>query len=382
MLAGAIQGLVFSVVVIFSDKYHNSSIKFLTALIISFSYDILQYYFYDTRIIKEEIFYHIVYTPISSLCSAFLYFYVFKLLFPKERITWRQKLLYLPFIIFFTISFFIKIVGVLRNNIDEKINRSFWDFYFFEEIFSVLFSCLSLILCFLLIKKYEKHKAESNQLKGKIHLKWLKLTLSVIFITILASWSYLTYMDIYVNEPKFYLLWIGMSVTIYWLGHIGIYKFGINEEREQIRNYSFSTKKPIEKIKISDTVNKNIPGFVKFIVEDKNYMDSSLTLEKTADNLNLSPSYLSRIINQEMGITFTDFVNKKRVEEAASYLTNPEFSNYTLVAIGLEAGFNSKSAFNSSFKKITGKTPGEFRKELLTTADRSDALNFEFSNEN
>lgn len=382
MLAGAIQGLVFSVVVIFSDKYHNSSIKFLTALIISFSYDILQYYFYDTRIIKEEIFYHIVYTPISSLCSAFLYFYVFKLLFPKERITWRQKLLYLPFIIFFTISFFIKIVGVLRNNIDEKINRSFWDFYFFEEIFSVLFSCLSLILCFLLIKKYEKHKAESNQLKGKIHLKWLKLTLSVIFITILASWSYLTYMDIYVNEPKFYLLWIGMSVTIYWLGHIGIYKFGINEEREQIRNYSFSTKKPIEKIKISDTVNKNIPGFVKFIVEDKNYMDSSLTLEKTADNLNLSPSYLSRIINQEMGITFTDFVNKKRVEEAASYLTNPEFSNYTLVAIGLEAGFNSKSAFNASFKKFTGKTPGEFRKELLTTADRSDAFNFEFSNEN
>ena len=382
MLAGAIQGLVFSVVVIFSDKYHNSSIKFLTALIISFSYDILQYYFYDTRIIKEEIFYHIVYTPISSLCSAFLYFYVFKLLFPKERITWRQKLLYLPFIIFFTISFFIKIVGVLRNNIDEKINRSFWDFYFFEEIFSVLFSCLSLILCFLLIKKYEKHKAESNQLKGKIHLKWLKLTLSVIFITILASWSYLTYMDIYVNEPKFYLLWIGMSVTIYWLGHIGIYKFGINEEREQIRQYALSTKNPIDKVKVSDTLNKNIPEFVKFIVEDKNYMDSSLTLEKTADNLNLSPSYLSRIINQEMGITFTDFVNKKRVEEAASYLTNPEFSNYTLVAIGLEAGFNSKSAFNSSFKKITGKTPGEFRKELLTTADRSDAFNFEFSNEN
>jgi len=54
-----------------------------------------------------------------------------------------------------------------------------------------------------------------------------------------------------------------------------------------------------------------------------------------------------------------------RVEEAKTYLIDNEFANYTLVAIGLEAGFNSKSAFNSSFKKITGKTPSQFKQRHI-----------------
>jgi len=54
-----------------------------------------------------------------------------------------------------------------------------------------------------------------------------------------------------------------------------------------------------------------------------------------------------------------------RVEEAKLYLTDTDFSNYTLVAIGLEAGFNSKSAFNNSFKKITGQTPSQFKQRHI-----------------
>ena len=52
------------------------------------------------------------------------------------------------------------------------------------------------------------------------------------------------------------------------------------------------------------------------------------------------------------------------MEEAKKYLTKPEFSNYTLLAIGLEAGFNSKSAFNASFKKITGLTPSQYKSKI------------------
>lgn len=382
MLAGAIQGIAFTVVVLLSKKYRSESNFYLLALIAVFSFNILEYYSIDTGLISRNTFYRYLYIPVANLVPVFLYFYTLKLIYPEKKITAKQKFLYFPFVFWMVVFFVYKILVIFYPEIFPKNYSILGILLYLHELNCSLFIMLMALYGLRKVLKFEKSKKNNQNPRTKPQLLWLKFFLFSIFIFLFLFWIYAAYADINQIEPNYYFLWIVMAIQIYCFGHIGIYKFGINEEREQIRNYSFSTKKPIEKIKISDTVNKNIPGFVKFIVEDKNYMDSSLTLEKTADNLNLSPSYLSRIINQEMGITFTDFVNKKRVEEAASYLTNPEFSNYTLVAIGLEAGFNSKSAFNSSFKKITGKTPGEFRKELLTTADRSDAFNFEFSNEN
>ena len=100
------------------------------------------------------------------------------------------------------------------------------------------------------------------------------------------------------------------------------------------------------------------------INRDKIHLDNNITLESVAEKLNLNKSYLSRLINSELKMNFSDYLNSVRVEEAKSYISNPEFSNYTLVAIGLEAGFNSKSAFNNAFKKFTGLTPSEYRKSL------------------
>ena len=102
------------------------------------------------------------------------------------------------------------------------------------------------------------------------------------------------------------------------------------------------------------------------MVYEKLYLDSNLSLEKVAENLQLSPSYLSRIINSELNTSFPDYLNSLRVNEAKKYLINPEFSNYTIVAIGLEAGFNSRSSFYNVFKKVTGKTPMAFQKENIS----------------
>jgi AraC-like DNA-binding protein len=155
------------------------------------------------------------------------------------------------------------------------------------------------------------------------------------------------------------MLWIGLSIVIYWLGHLGIYKFAVLEERKKIRTFSATSEQfsIVEKQK-----NEHIIAIEKILIEDKNYLDASLTLEKVADQLQLSKSHLSRIINTELKTSFTEYLNALRVEEAKRYLANPDFSNYTLVAVGLEAGFNSKSTFNLAFKKLTGLTPSQFKK--------------------
>ncbi|PKA82562.1 AraC-like DNA-binding protein [Ulvibacter sp. MAR_2010_11] len=110
--------------------------------------------------------------------------------------------------------------------------------------------------------------------------------------------------------------------------------------------------------------NRHIRAFKRLCIEEKKFLDN-LSLKTTACEIGISTGHLSRIINTEINISFSDYINVLRVEEAKTYLINPKFSKYTIAAIGLEAGFNSKSTFNDSFKKIAGCTPSEFKKGHL-----------------
>ena len=98
--------------------------------------------------------------------------------------------------------------------------------------------------------------------------------------------------------------------------------------------------------------------------EDKPYLDSSLTLQKLADIIGISPQHLSQTINERMNQNFFDFVNCYRIKEAKRLLVDPKGELLTILAIAEEVGFNSKSSFNTAFKKITGMTPTEYKKSL------------------
>jgi len=77
----------------------------------------------------------------------------------------------------------------------------------------------------------------------------------------------------------------------------------------------------------------------------------------------MSVSGLSKTINTYSNVNFSDFVNSFRVDKVKELLASQEFSEYTIVAIGLECGFNSKSTFYSAFKKNTGVTPVQYRSQ-------------------
>lgn len=103
----------------------------------------------------------------------------------------------------------------------------------------------------------------------------------------------------------------------------------------------------------------------RLLENDKIYQDPELSLVAIAKRLNISSTYLSQLVNTLSQWNFSDFINQYRVKDAERKLTNADFSHYTILAIGLEAGFNSKSAFYSAFKKHTGITPSQYRKSRL-----------------
>lgn len=94
---------------------------------------------------------------------------------------------------------------------------------------------------------------------------------------------------------------------------------------------------------------------------ERPYTNPDLTLLDLSRSLGTSNHKLSQLLNAELGENFYDFVNRYRVTEIKARLEDDGNSHLTILSIGLDAGFNSKSSFNSVFKKKVGMTPSQYR---------------------
>ncbi|WP_412060691.1 helix-turn-helix domain-containing protein [Rubrivirga sp. IMCC45206] len=86
-----------------------------------------------------------------------------------------------------------------------------------------------------------------------------------------------------------------------------------------------------------------------------------LTLPDLAEALGISPHNLTEVLSTQLGQTFYEVVNGYRVADVQARLTDPAYAHWTVLAIGLDAGFNAKSSFNAAFKRTTGMTPSQYR---------------------
>ena len=118
-----------------------------------------------------------------------------------------------------------------------------------------------------------------------------------------------------------------------------------------------------------DKIDEIITGILALMEKEKLYTETELTLKQLADKLQYPTYQVSQAINEGLGKNFYDLINSYRVEEAKRLLTDPKNENYTILSVGFEAGFNSKTTFNTVFKKFTGVTPTAYRgKEKLISA--------------
>jgi AraC-like DNA-binding protein len=93
--------------------------------------------------------------------------------------------------------------------------------------------------------------------------------------------------------------------------------------------------------------------------DEELFRDSDISLSAVAERLSITPHQLSQMLNERMNRGFWDFVNRYRIEEAKELLRDNPDAN--IISVCFQVGFNSKSSFNSAFKKMTGMTPREFK---------------------
>jgi AraC-like DNA-binding protein len=215
-----------------------------------------------------------------------------------------------------------------------------------------------------------------KHLKDSQEKKWVITLLTIIYL-LLFVWltTYMTGVFFGVDiSSTMSVLALCATFVMHWTAYIGIYKYKLAKNKEAIYNFlnndlaiSYNNLQIIE-TGITEENRESITAdnlyFQKLELlckEQHIYTDSTLNREKVAEKLGISAGYVSQIVNIITGENFAYYINQYRVEAVKEMISNPEYENYTLLTIGLEAGFTSKTTFYNSFKKVTGQTPNEYK---------------------
>jgi AraC-like DNA-binding protein len=97
------------------------------------------------------------------------------------------------------------------------------------------------------------------------------------------------------------------------------------------------------------------------LVRDRLFARADLTLADLAAAAAATPHQVSEALNRVAGVSFHDFVNRRRVDDVKSQLLDPSSERFTIEGIGLSAGFGSRSALYAAFRRFEGMTPTAFR---------------------
>ena len=126
-----------------------------------------------------------------------------------------------------------------------------------------------------------------------------------------------------------------------------------------------ATKSTKEKASLLDpeTADTYINKLMQFITEEQPFLIPNLSLRLLANQVEIHPNKLSWLLNERMGKNFNEFINFYRIEYFKQLALDPKNSHISLIGLAYESGFNSKTVFNTYFKKETGMTPKEFLKQ-------------------
>jgi AraC-like DNA-binding protein len=213
------------------------------------------------------------------------------------------------------------------------------------------------------INKHERNIAKFSSNTTEIDLKWLR---QILYIIIVLAFFFI----IYILSQQEFLINSLLLVCLFFLGYNAmkqkeIFPFTDNN-KEEIKEIFNSNKNSVyEKKKlISNDKKEDLLGKLLHIMQtEKPFFDSNLSLFTLATKLNISAHALSFLINESFAENFNQYINRYRVEEAKKIILDPKQSHLSIIGIGFEVGFNSKSSFNSTFKKVTHLTPLEYKKQ-------------------
>lgn len=370
LIAGVVHGFVFNLITFLVNKKFDKVIVFLNLTVFFISLNNLQRwliangYASDIFLIKQLLI------PWYLFILPMFYAFVIYFLRIEHKVNKYIKTTIVIFIIELIIRLYlISYVYYDVPNQDDTLIRNYTKA---EDIFNLLYSIFLFVNSIIII--FRRHHLIAYILSYD-DLNWLKWFIR-FGVIVIGFWAMA--LSIYVQTDSQYaykFLNLSSSILLYWIGYQGMYKYNVLKDRIVLRS-SIETDKVLINAKSAEHHSgdgdeffneKHDNDFNKIqdhIIKNKLYLDPLLSMEAVASDLGMSKSYFSKLVNSYSDYNFSDYINSLRVAQAKKFLANDEFSEYTIVAIGLECGFNSKSTFYSAFKKFTAQTPTSYRDQF------------------
>jgi AraC-like DNA-binding protein len=239
--------------------------------------------------------------------------------------------------------------------------------YYVRSTMLIVQFIIYLSLIALMLAAYTRRLKRQPSPAGKsvlFQVRFLLATLTAIWVIGALKFVLTALYPAYDTETVDLIVPASLSVFVYAMGYIGLRRpealTGMDDLPPAPPRYEKSTLT----LERSDTYLQRLLDLMN---TEKPYLDGDLTLQKLAKALSISPHHLSQTINEQLNQNFFDFINSYRIEEAKRMLLDPAKKHYSILAVSEEVGFNSKSAFNTAFKKHVNMTPSEFRKIVDST---------------
>ncbi|MFC2137648.1 helix-turn-helix domain-containing protein [Bacteroidota bacterium] len=232
-------------------------------------------------------------------------------------------------------------------------------------LYSLFHGQLLLYLLFSARKVFQFH----NKLKREIHevtkhkQSWIIFVLIGFFMVWLLDVSFQTMQRVFDKSP--YIILNIIYPFIFILVFVIMLK-GINNPMIFVNQPSFLRKKYFGSNLKPDEKKLMYKSILLVMNNKKLYRNPSLSINDLAEELSVLPKHLSQVINEYFNKNFFDLINDYRIRDAKVQLVNSMVTKKTVLEILYDIGFNSKSSFNKAFRKNTGITPTEYRKNAYS----------------
>jgi AraC-like DNA-binding protein len=210
-----------------------------------------------------------------------------------------------------------------------------------------------------------RHAGESTRVLSavkSVRLTWIRVLAAAfgflcgLIVVFLAG----TALGLEFVWPSNTALYLSVAVIVYLWGW-----FGLRQPEIFSAPAAEPAGRPGEPAAIPPDRSAEGLGRLLLIMDERSpHLDPGLTLHDLARAAGLPPYQLTALLNGALGLTFYEFVNRRRIEEAKKKLADPAYDKVKILAVALDSGFASKSAFNRVFRDMTGQTPSAFRKGL------------------
>jgi len=363
---GSAQGFLLAFF-LFRKKENRVANRLLAVTLFLFAIDLILEALAVTGEIKKIPILIGVMQTLPYLYGPSIYLYVHFITHGIKKFNYKYLFHFTPFVLvqIYALFFFYFEPTSYQTNLVYLVNELPWHVLLVSYI-TPFYGIFYIILA--IYEAYEFNKKLKNNFSNieKHNLSWIKFLL----IGAVLLWITAVFMSIlqivYGKEIHPELTsYLAISVFIYAIAYKGlmqpeatIKKIEDTSNDEKLNSYKKSG------LKDEDT-QKHLTKLLKIMDEQKPFKNEKLSLLELAELVGISTHNLSEIINTKIEQNFYDFVNSYRVEEVKQLIIEDKGGKYNILAHGFEAGFSSKTAYYSAFKKFVNKTPAQFRKEIL-----------------